>query len=58
MLKLLSKLFPWTKIRTLEKENLELREKLVQRQEAINKTNAYWKKRFNDLLRRNRSEHL
>jgi hypothetical protein len=34
------------KLRKLEKENLELKEKLADRQEVINKTNAYWKKRL------------
>lgn len=58
MSKLLSKIFPCARIKTLEKENKELYEKLMQRQEAINKTNAYWKKRFNDLLRRNRTTNL
>ena len=54
MLKLLSKLFPWAKIKVLEQENAQLKEKLVERQQAINKTNAYWKKRFNDLVNKNR----
>jgi len=58
MSKLLSKIFPCARIKVLEKENKELYEKLMQRQEAINKTNAYWKKRFNDLLRRNRTSNL
>jgi len=58
MSKLLSKIFPCTRIKKLEKENKELYEKLSQRQEVINKTNAYWKKRFNDLLRRNRTSNL
>lgn len=30
----------------LEQENLKLKEKLAERQEVINKTNAYWKKRL------------
>jgi len=58
MSKLLSKIFPCSRIKTLEKENKELYEKLMQRQGVINKTNAYWKKRFNDLLRRKRMPNL
>lgn len=53
MLKLLSKIFPWAKIKMLEQENQKLKDKLADRQQAINKTNAYWKKRVNELLRRN-----
>jgi hypothetical protein len=53
MLKLLSKIFPWARIKVLEQQNSELKEKLVERQQAINKTNAYWKKRVNELLRQN-----
>ncbi len=48
----LKKLFPWSRVKVLEQENKELREKLVERQEHINKTNAYWKRRINDLMRR------
>lgn len=55
MLKFLSKIFPWARIKVLEQENNELKEKLVERQQAINKTNAYWKKRFNDLMNKSRS---
>ena len=33
----------------LELENKELKEKLVEKQEHINKTNAYWKKRIYEL---------
>ncbi len=42
-----------SKTSDLEKENLELKEelkncaeKLIEKQEHINKTNAYWKKKF------------
>jgi len=58
MSKLLNKIFPCTRVKTLEKENEELYKKLSQRQEVINKTNAYWKKRFNNLLRKNRTGNL
>lgn len=54
MLKFLSKIFPWAKVRLLEQENSMLKEKLQERQQAINKTNAYWKKRLNEMLRKNR----
>lgn len=52
MFKWLSKVFPYNKIKSLQKENNELKDKLVERQEAINKTNAYWKRRFNELSRK------
>lgn len=55
MLKWLSNLFPLVKIKQLEEENKQLRDKLAERQENINKTNAYWKKRVNELLRKNKS---
>lgn len=32
----------------LEKENEELKAKLAERQEVINKTNAYWKKKLRE----------
>lgn len=54
MIKWLSKVFPWAKIKVLEKENTELKEKLVERQEAINKTNAYWKKKLREVTSKNR----
>lgn len=51
MLKLLKQLVSTrkSKLETLEKENQELKMKLEKRQEDINKTNAYWKKKFNVL---------
>jgi len=52
MVKWLSYIFPWTRIKVLEQQNKELREKLEERQEHINKTNAYWKKRVHDLSRK------
>lgn len=39
------------RIQELEKENLELKEKLLKRQEDINKTNAFWKKKLAQLQR-------
>lgn len=44
MSKLLSKLFCSKAIRSLTQENEELKQRLIERQEAINKTNAYWKR--------------
>jgi hypothetical protein len=49
MLKWLSKVFPSAKIKVLEEQITELKEKLIERQEAINKTNAYWKKKFREV---------
>lgn len=46
MLKWINKIFPHLKVKELEAENQELKEKLVERQETINKTNAYWKKKL------------
>ena len=53
----LKKLLPLKKIEQLERENKELREKLVERQEHINKTNAYWKKKMNDINRTKKAEN-
>lgn len=49
MLKWLSKFFPWAKVKQLEQEVIELHGKLAERQEVINKTNAYWKKKVREL---------
>jgi hypothetical protein len=46
MMNLIKKVFPYLKVKELEAENQELKEKLVERQETINKTNAYWKKKL------------
>lgn len=51
MFKSIGKLFPWTRFKLLEAENSQLREKLAEKQEHINKTNAYWKRRFQELSR-------
>ena len=40
-------------INELRKENEELKDKLQKRQEDINKTNAYWKKKLHNLTRNN-----
>ncbi len=34
------------RIRELTNDNIKLKQKLEERQEVINKTNAYWKKRL------------
>jgi hypothetical protein len=52
MFRWLSKVFPWKKIKALQEENDQLKDRLVERQEAINKTNAYWKRRFNEATRK------
>ena len=49
MLKFINSLFNKSKITELEKENEELKDKLLKRQEAINETNAYWKKKLHAL---------
>lgn len=54
MLKWLSKFFPWAKVKVLEQEITVLKERLAERQEAINKTNAYWKKKIRELSNKNR----
>lgn len=52
MVKWIGKLFPCTRIKLLETENSQLREKLAEKQEHINKTNAYWKRRIQELSRK------
>lgn len=46
------------KLQKLEQENLKLKDKLAERQEVINKTNAYWKKRVAQLSSTARSRKL
>lgn len=46
------KLFMSKKEKELEKQIEELKVKLGERQEAINKTNAYWKKKVHELTRK------
>lgn len=53
----LTKLLPFKRIEQLEKEISELKEKLVERQEHINKTNAYWKKKMNDINRTKKTDN-
>lgn len=49
MFKWIHKIF--FKVKMLEKENEELRNKLEERQKTINKTNAYWKRRVHEITR-------
>lgn len=46
MLKWIKRLLGTDKIERLEKENADLKVKLTEKQEHINKTNAYWKKQM------------
>jgi hypothetical protein len=46
MLKWISSIFKNKKLEELNKENTELKLKLVEKQEVINQTNAYWKKKM------------
>lgn len=39
-------------IQQLKEEIEQLKQKLAERQEAINKTNAYWKKKMNEQQRK------
>lgn len=57
MLNSLLKYIPWIKIKILEKENKDLKEKLIERQEIINKTNAYWKKKLYDVQKKAKSKN-
>jgi hypothetical protein len=45
----IKQLFSSKKVKDLEKEIELLKAELDKRQEAINKTNAYWKKKMNEL---------
>lgn len=46
MINWFTSLFGKNKIEELEKENADLKIKLQEKQEHIDKTNAYWKKRL------------
>jgi peptidoglycan hydrolase CwlO-like protein len=46
------------KCEELEKENAELKAKLVERQEVINKTNAYWKKKLRAVSQNSQKKRL
>lgn len=53
MISFLKSLFTSRKkmIEDLKQENKKLQDKLVERQEHINKTNAYWKKKLHHVTR-------
>ena len=44
------------KCEDLAKENEELKQKLIERQEVINQTNAYWKKKLYTLQSKNKKK--
>lgn len=45
-MKVIHKLFCSKKIKQLEDENESLKQKISEKQDVINQTNAYWKKKF------------
>jgi len=45
-------------IKKLEKEIADLQDKLVKRQEDLNRTNSYWKKKIANLHRNQSSKNL
>jgi len=49
MIKFIKDFFCKNQISELEKENQELKDKLVEKQEVINNTNKYWKKKLYNL---------
>lgn len=51
----LQELFTSKKIQQLERKIEELKAELDKRQEAINKTNAYWKKKVHEMTRKQTS---
>jgi hypothetical protein len=54
MLKWISSIFKNKKLEELNKENKDLKLKLVEKQEVINQTNAYWKKRLHAVKKHTR----
>ena len=52
MLKSLKKLFTSTKCAELENEVVTLKAKLGEKQEVINKTNAYWKREMSKVTQK------
>lgn len=52
IMKILRNLFGCGKLNELEKENAILKEKLQERQEVINQTNAYWKRKMFNLKKK------
>jgi|688.fasta_scaffold1285953_2 hypothetical protein len=59
MMKLFKDLFKKeNKCEELEKENVELKLKLVEKQEVINRTNAYWKRKVRELSQNGSKKNL
>lgn len=59
MMKLFKDLFKKeNKCEELEKENVELKLKLAEKQEVINRTNAYWKKKLRALSQNGSKKNL
>lgn len=57
MLKWISSIFKNKKLIELNKENAELKLKLIEKQEVINQTNAYWKKKFHYIKKQAKDTH-
>lgn len=53
----LKNLFTSKKIQQLEERIEELKAELDKRQDAINKTNAFWKKKMHELTRKRSSQN-
>lgn len=56
MLRWLKRLFSQEQVEKLQKENELLKAKLEEKQEHINKTNAYWKKKMHNLSSKNKND--
>lgn len=52
----LTSLFPYKKLRTLQEENEDLKAKILEKQEVINRTNAYWKREIHKKAARQGSQ--
>lgn len=53
---LISKIFGNKRVKELENEVRLLKEKLDERQEVINQTNAYWKKKLHAIESKNKKK--
>lgn len=53
----LKDLFTSKKIQQLEEQIQQLKTELEKRQDAINKTNAFWKKKVHELTRKRSSQN-
>jgi hypothetical protein len=54
--KLINKICCGKAIKELQNENKELKTKLEERQEVINQTNAYWKKKLYNVNKSNKKK--